>query len=509
MSAQQALPLPSPAASNTVVINSRCSLRIEAAQRANVVAGLLVHRYCAEDAIAEAYAMVFLVEQGFARQTEVARGFARSVRTVRRHQRRYVEGGMAALGRDEGWRRGRRRISGKRLRTIEMLKSQGMSNRAIAHRLGVSEMAIRKLVGPSKPADIAQPTFAGITTGQAEQQPAIDAPSAESTDGDPDRAAPPADDRAGVFKRLKVIKQAERIRAEPPPLPGRGPYRFATVDFPLAYEIRQDDPSHRAARPYPTMNLDQILQFAREKIRPLMHDDSVLALWSTNFHLIRYAAPIIDAAGFSERTILTWVKTNNFGHGDYLRSQTEHCVIAIRGAPTVTLTNESTVLFAPARGHSVKPPEFYALMESAYPAPRYADLFSRYRHNDKWDCHGDEAPAAEPEPPPPREAATEPHLAPRVLNVKDVGRKTTADRVFVGRPSKWGNHKFKLRRNATPEERAEVIAKYRAKIVTQPALMAALHELRGKDLVCYCAPLPCHGDVLLELANAPREEGAS
>ncbi len=32
--------------------------------------------------------------------------------------------------------------------------------------------------------------------------------------------------------------------------------------------------------------------------------------------------------------------------------------------------------------------------------------------------------------------------------------------------------------------RDEVIAKYRAWIVRQPALMAALHELRGKDLVC-------------------------
>lgn len=27
-------------------------------------------------------------------------------------------------------------------------------------------------------------------------------------------------------------------------------------------------------------------------------------------------------------------------------------------------------------------------------------------------------------------------------------------------------------------------------------------ELKGKDLVCWCAPLPCHADVLLELANA-------
>jgi hypothetical protein len=31
--------------------------------------------------------------------------------------------------------------------------------------------------------------------------------------------------------------------------------------------------------------------------------------------------------------------------------------------------------------------------------------------------------------------------------------------------------------------------------------MAALHELAGRDLVCWCAPLPCHGDVLLRLAN--------
>src|SRR4030088_2470759 len=50
----------------------------------------------------------------------------RSVRTVRRYQGRYAQGGMAALGREEGWRRGRRRISGKRLRSIELLKSQGM-----------------------------------------------------------------------------------------------------------------------------------------------------------------------------------------------------------------------------------------------------------------------------------------------------------------------------------------------------------------------------------------------
>ena len=51
----------------------------------------------------------------------------------------------------------------------------------------------------------------------------------------------------------------------------------------------------------------------------------------------------------------------------------------------------------------------------------------------------------------------------------------------------WGNP-FKLGRDGS---RGEVIEKYRAWIVQQPALMAALPELRGKDLACHCAPERC------------------
>src|SRR5215475_13711063 len=181
MSIQHALALPSPTPSNTVVINARCSLRTEADQRVIVVAGLPVHHYRAADAVAEAYAMVFLVESGFAQQTDVARAFARSVRTVRRYQGRYAQGGMTALGREEGWRRGRRRISEKRLRAIEMLKSQGMSNRGVAHRLGVSEKAIRKLFGPSKSAESAQIAFAEITSAAAGTPLAKPVPTAQLT----------------------------------------------------------------------------------------------------------------------------------------------------------------------------------------------------------------------------------------------------------------------------------------------------------------------------------------
>ena len=198
MNAQLALALPGAAASNTVVINARCTLRVEDDERVIVVAGLPVHHYRAEDGVAEAYAMVLLVEAGFAQQTEVARAFARSQRTVRRYQERYAQGGMAALGRAAGWRRGRRRIRGKRLRSIERLKSQGLSNRAIAQRLGVSEMAIRKLVGPTKCVEAEQLALGAIPSAAASAPPHTAVASARSTEEDRDHhGAALANDEAG------------------------------------------------------------------------------------------------------------------------------------------------------------------------------------------------------------------------------------------------------------------------------------------------------------------------
>src|SRR6266404_2754456 len=170
MNTQLALQLPASASSNAVVINARCTLRSEGDQRVIVVGGLPVYHYCAADTVAEAYAMVMLVESGFGQQTEVAQAFGKSERTVRRHQERYGQVGMVGLGRPEGWRRGRRRVSGKRLRIIERLKRQGLSNRAIAQRLGVSEMAIRKLVGPSK-CDEAGELALGTTVCSASPEP--------------------------------------------------------------------------------------------------------------------------------------------------------------------------------------------------------------------------------------------------------------------------------------------------------------------------------------------------
>jgi len=85
----------------------------------------------------------------------------------------------------------------------------------------------------------------------------------------------------------------------------------------------------------------------------------------------------------------------------------------------------------------------------------------------------------------------------KVLNKRT--DKIPDDAVYVGRPSKWGNP-FKIGEDGT---RGDVIIKYHSRILNILMFQDTryLEDLKGKDLVCWCSPLPCHADVLLELAN--------
>ena len=225
----------------------------------------------------------------------------------------------------------------------------------------------------------------------------------EAAEAEPERFGKLLDDMDrsgsvnGPHRRLVNMRQAEQIRAEPSPLPNRGPYRAATIDIPWAYEPDDDDAAQRGALPYATVSIEQACAFARDKIAPLMHDDAVLGFWVTNFILAKgLHVPVLAACAFEPKTLVTWPK-HRPGRGHYAKGQTEHLIIATRGRPVVTLTDQTTLLQGPFHlvnkgAHSSKPVEAYSYFESLFPAPRYADLFSRYRHNEKWDCHGHEAP---------------------------------------------------------------------------------------------------------------------
>ena len=76
------------------------------------------------------------------------------------------------------------------------------------------------------------------------------------------------------------------------------------------------------------------------------------------------------------------------GTGEWLRGQTEHCLLAIRGKPVFLHGSHSTALEAARREHSRKPEEFYALVEATSPGSK-VELFARERRNG-WQAFGNQ-----------------------------------------------------------------------------------------------------------------------
>lgn len=85
---------------------------------------------------------------------------------------------------------------------------------------------------------------------------------------------------------------------------------------------------------------------------------------------------------------------------------------------------------------------------------------------------------------------------PRVYSKKN--RDVPEDAVYVGRDSPYGNPYTVL----TDGGREQAIKKYADYLFRTPDLLAkVIKDLKGKNLVCHCTPLPCHADVLLLVAN--------
>ncbi|MFN3473525.1 MAG: DUF4326 domain-containing protein [Blastomonas sp.] len=92
------------------------------------------------------------------------------------------------------------------------------------------------------------------------------------------------------------------------------------------------------------------------------------------------------------------------------------------------------------------------------------------------------------------------------------GWRMPENTVSVARPTKWGNPykvapAFESDGFKFPEVTPEIAVqcyreRYEAAMRQWESTRAAMEELRGKNLACWC-PLdaPCHADVLLELAN--------
>lgn len=101
-----------------------------------------------------------------------------------------------------------------------------------------------------------------------------------------------------------------------------------------------------------------------------------------------------------------------------------------------------------------------------------------------------------------------------VDHVRNARLYTDAQTVYIGRPGRgepgpFGNPIIIGRRcricGATHLTRALTLPCFeawaRARMDLEPEYREAVQGLRGKVLLCFCAPGPCHGEVLARLAE--------
>lgn len=144
-----------------------------------------------------------------------------------------------------------------------------------------------------------------------------------------------------------------------------------------------------AAR-YGSMSMDDLYALP---VAAQLASDAHIYLWTTNSFLVE-AHSLMRKWGFEPKTVLTWTKVRasdgqpSMKMGYYYRGATEHCVFGVRGKLRLRGPAASTAILTGRLPHSVKPDEFYSLVEAQSHGP-YLELFAR-RKRPGWDAWGDE-----------------------------------------------------------------------------------------------------------------------
>lgn len=171
-----------------------------------------------------------------------------------------------------------------------------------------------------------------------------------------------------------------------------GGYRTLVVDPPWKYNDKLSQKDIRgAANHYDLMTMDDVEALEIGEVSAI---NSHLYMWTTNAFMLE-AHQLMSHWGFTQKTILTWVKitkagTQRIGMGRYFRNSTEHCLFGVKGSLPFEVHNVPSAFFAERTKHSVKPEIFYDIVRQVSPGPRL-DVFSR-RFIEGFDIWGLEAP---------------------------------------------------------------------------------------------------------------------
>lgn len=168
------------------------------------------------------------------------------------------------------------------------------------------------------------------------------------------------------------------------------PYRTIVADPPWAKWYRGPGAKGNPGDRYSTMDTPDICSMP---VGMLAAEDALLWVWGVN-GILDHAFDVARAWGFAPRNVLTWCKSQP-GTGAFVRSNTEHCLLAQRGRPVVpTEPLLASWFIAKRTTHSTKPASFFDMVERVSPGP-YVELFARQPRLG-WDAwgHGYESESA-------------------------------------------------------------------------------------------------------------------
>lgn len=187
-----------------------------------------------------------------------------------------------------------------------------------------------------------------------------------------------------AYKTIKQEEKREEIKViKTKPLDGL--YDIIYADPPWKYDFAETE-NRAIENHYPTMELEDI-----KNIEVPSAENSALFLWATAPKLLE-ALDVMKAWGFIYKTQSVWDK-EMMGSGYWFRGQHEILLVGVKGkySPPPPENRESSVYREKRTKHSKKPNHYYEWIEKSFPNQRYLEMFSRKKHNDKWEVWGNQS----------------------------------------------------------------------------------------------------------------------
>ena len=170
-------------------------------------------------------------------------------------------------------------------------------------------------------------------------------------------------------------------------------YNIIYADPPWSYRsLVNKKMIYKAEDHYNTMTMQDIYDLP---VKELADDNCYLFLWIV-FPNLPECLEVFKKWGFKYKTIaFNWIKSNSnsnlpfFGIGYYTKSNSEICLLGIKGKPKPVSNAVSSIIIQPKQDHSAKPPVIREkIVELCGDLPRI-ELFGRQKING-WDCWGNQ-----------------------------------------------------------------------------------------------------------------------